>query len=113
MCYTLEDVVRGATDQKVKHETAIPAGTYPVLVDFSTRFQQLRPLYLNVPGFSNVRLHFGKESANTSGCTLVGMSKAKNFIGESRKAYALVFPLIKAAYDAKQKITIQFLDVRS
>lgn len=54
--YTLEDKVR---DIKIKHETAIPAGTYQVIINKSERFKQLMPLLLNVPNFEGVRIHKG------------------------------------------------------
>ena len=109
-CYVLEDKVRGAQEPKIYGKTAIPAGTYQVIVNMSNRFGVLMPLYLDVQGFSGVRLHYGNSDVDTDGCSLVGMTKSHDFIGESRKAYALVFPVIKKAYDAKQKITITFRD---
>lgn len=54
--YTLEDKVR---DIKIKHETAIPSGTYQVIINKSERFKQLMPLLLNVPNFEGVRIHKG------------------------------------------------------
>ena len=47
--YTLEDMYR---DKKIKGVTAIPYGTYEVIINFSNRFQKPMPLLLNVPNFS-------------------------------------------------------------
>lgn len=69
VCYTLEDVVRSGP--KVPGETAIPAGTYPLLITYSNRFKRLLPLVDNVPGFAGIRMHGGNTSANTEGCLLV------------------------------------------
>ena len=111
-CYTLEDRVRGPKEPKVYGETAIPAGTYGVIVNHSVRFNQRMMLYLNVPGFDGVRLHAGNSDRDSTGCTLVGLTKSKDFIGESRAAYAKVFPLVRDAYDANHKVTITFIDQR-
>lgn len=111
-CYTLEDKVRAKGEAKVYGETAIPAGTYQVIVNQSTRFKQRMPLYLAVPGFEGVRLHSGNTDADTHGCTLVGLTKSKDFVGQSRDAFAIVFPLIRDAYDANRKVSITFIDQR-
>lgn len=98
-CFTLEDKVR---DVKIKNVTAIPAGRYKVVVDFSNRFQQLMPLLLNVPNYLGVRIHTGNYSKDTEGCILVGNTKAVNFIGNSKKAYAKLLTTITKALKTEQ-----------
>lgn len=85
VCYTLEDRIR---EVKVMHETAIPAGRYEVILSFSNRFKKIMPLLLNVPGFEGIRIHSGNTSADSSGCILLGKSYAKDFVSNSRDAYA-------------------------
>jgi hypothetical protein len=97
-CFTLEDRVR-ALGVKVPDETAIPAGRYRVIVDFSNRFQRRMPLLLEVPMFTGIRIHPGNTDRNTEGCILVGESRAPDWIGGSRAAFAALFPLIDAAED--------------
>lgn len=101
-CYTLEDVERPV---KIKAETAIPKGTYKVIINMSNRFKRLMPLLLNVPNFEGVRIHAGNSNHDTEGCILVGQSRNKNYIGQSRKAYSKLFKKMQAA----ENITLTIL----
>jgi hypothetical protein len=83
-CWTLEDLVRA---QKIKHQTAIPAGTYRVRLSRSQRFKEIMPEVLDVPGFSGIRIHPGSTAANTSGCILVGLNRQGDRITDSRTVY--------------------------
>lgn len=102
-CYTLEDKVRPV---KIKGETAIPAGQYEIVINFSQRFQKPLPLLLNVPNFEGVRIHPGNIPANTEGCILVGETKGIDHIGQSRIAFARLFEKMKTAAET-QKIFIE------
>ena len=102
-CFTLEDAVRPV---KIKGLTAIPAGVYEVVVNFSQRFQRPLPLLLNVPNFDGVRLHAGNTDADTEGCLLVGKTKGADFIGASRAAFDAVFAKIQRA-TAREKVFIE------
>lgn len=95
-CYTLEDKDRGLTDamsvteienRKVYGATAIPIGKYEVVLSYSERFKQVMPLLLNVKGFDGIRCHAGNYAENTLGCLLLGQTKGKDFIGQSKVAY--------------------------
>ena len=102
-CYTLEDVVREGA--KVDGQTAIPAGTYDVIIDDSTRFGRPMPHILNVPNFKGVRIHSGNTSKDTEGCILLGASYAgKDFIGNSKNSFDIFFEKLKAAKTATIKI---------
>ena len=96
-CYTLEDKVRPV---KIKGRTAIPAGRYEVIINFSQRFQRPLPLLLRVPNFEGVRIHPGNTAANTEGCILVGDTKSENFIGQSRVAFERLFDKLKASSES-------------
>jgi hypothetical protein len=98
-CYTLEDKVRPV---KIKGKTAIPAGRYEVIINYSQRFNRPLPLFLNVPNFEGVRIHSGNTAADTEGCILVGMTKEEEFIGQSKVAFERLFPKLKAASDTEK-----------
>lgn len=107
ICYTLEDVVR-ADGVKVFGQTAIPYGTYSVVVSYSPRFDRQLPLISNVPGFSGIRIHSGNKSEDTEGCVLVGMSynpDNPDYIMDSRTALTTVLGKMKYQKDISIEIT--------
>lgn len=91
-CDVLEDAVRPV---KIKHETAIPTGTYQVVITLSARFKKLMPLLLNVPQFEGIRIHSGNTKEDTSGCLLVGENKEKGKVVNSRITFVKLFALIQ------------------
>ena len=101
-CFTLEDPER---DVKIKGETAIPKGTYKVIINKSNRFKRLLPLLLNVPNFEGVRIHSGNSNHDTEGCILVGKTRGVDFIGQSRKAFDKLFSKMQKAKDISITIT--------
>lgn len=104
-CYTLEDVER---QEKVFGKTAIPKGTYEVIMTMSNRFKKMMPLLLNVEGFTGVRIHSGNKAEDTEGCILLGQTRSIDFIGNSRKAIEKFYPKIKNALkQGKVTITIE------
>lgn len=103
-CWTLEDVVRYGP--KVPGQTAIPAGTYRVIVTPSPRFKRPLPLLLDVPGFDGVRIHPGNTAEQTEGCILVGMKRDKDIVLESRIAFDKLFQLLDGAATAGDQISI-------
>ena len=104
-CYTLEDVVR-PKGEKVNGQTAIPTGTYSVIIDHSNRFNCDMPHILNVPGFEGIRIHKGNTSADTEGCILLGTTWAgKDFIGNSKFAFDPLFEKMKLEKEIEITIT--------
>lgn len=99
-CYTIEDVER---EVKVPGKTAIPKGTYKVIINDSVRFKRKLPLLLDVPNFVGVRIHSGNTAADTEGCIIVGRTLGNNFVGESRLAFTALFNKMLLA---KEPITI-------
>lgn len=110
-CYTLEDVVR-KDGTKVDGQTAIPAGTYQVIIDDSTRFKRPMPHILRVPNFDGVRIHSGNTDADTEGCILLGTTvENEDLISGSKDAFNRFFPKLKTALDAGEQVHIFVHDV--
>jgi len=105
LCYVLEDKVREVDDKPVKewkvaNVTAIPKGTYKLIINMSARFKKELPLLLDVPGFAGVRIHSGNTSKDTEGCLILGTTWAGgDFVGGSKIAFDKVFSLLKTGKD--------------
>jgi hypothetical protein len=101
-CFTLEDVVREIRGipverWKIPGRTAIPAGTYPVIINHSAHFGRDLPLLLDVPGFEGVRIHTGNSGNDTEGCILVGWAVNGETITGSHRAFDPLFEKLKSA----------------
>jgi hypothetical protein len=105
-CYTLERTIRKDVASLNGQKAAIPEGTYKLIIDFSTRFQNNMPHILDVPGYDGIRIHSGNTSKDTEGCILVGNSRMDDFVGESHIAFDKFFDLLKSEL-AKGEVLIQ------
>ena len=111
-CFILEDKVREpitwskVSDWKVQNITAIPRGTYKVIIDFSNHFGKNMLHILDVPGFEGVRIHSGNTDADTEGCLIVGKTRKDDFVGESRVALTALFPKVKEALDLGDSVKL-------
>ena len=98
-CFSLEDKVRQG--EKVNGQTAIPNGTYSVIIDVSIRFGKQLPHILDVPNFTGVRIHPGNTSKDTEGCILLGQNwTGGDFISNSKVAFESFFAKLKEAKTA-------------
>lgn len=104
---TLEDRVR-LEGEKVYGKTAIPEGTYEMVLSYSPRFKKILPEILNVPNFTGIRIHCGNSSADSSGCILVGTwdGEKEDWISDSKIAFNKLMSLLEEATNNKEKITI-------
>ena len=128
-CDTLEDKDRGLKDSmaleeikkiKVKNETAIPAGTYQVSMNIvSPKYSNYAkyswakdiegkvPRLLDVKGFDGILIHpSGNKNSDTSGCLLVGFNTVKGQVTSSQETFKKLYPVLQAASDKGEKITI-------
>ena len=97
ICDTLEPTWRDykGGEMKIPKKSAIPEGTYRVVVTKSQRFQKYLPLLVGIPGFEGVRIHAGNTSRDTEGCILVGQNLQVGKVLWSRIALEKLMELIK------------------
>lgn len=81
-------------EKKVYAQTAIPSGTYKIILNWSNRFQRIMPLLLDVTGFEGIRIHNGTTAANTAGCILVGENSIVGQLTESREIFYRLFNIL-------------------
>lgn len=107
-CHTLEDIDRylEAGGTKIPHDTAIPLGTYPVIIDLSTRFGRAMLHVLNVPQFAGIRIHAGNTTADTEGCILVGEDIDRDVLVRSKAALEPLFHEVSAAIDRGETVEL-------
>ena len=103
--YTLEDRVR-PLGEKVYGETAIPAGEYKLIVNWSERFGRMMPLLLDVPDFTGIRMHGGNRPKDTLGCILVAENRVNKWLVWKSKEKELTSILQKS----KEEHTIEIID---
>lgn len=105
---TLEDPVRDLTkEKKIAGNTAIPAGTYEIVVNVSPKFKRLLPRLLNVPHFDGILIHRGNTAADTAGCILVGENKAKGMVLNSTPYEKRLVEMTLEAQSSCEDITIE------
>ena len=124
LCYSLEDEYR---NDKVMHETRVPAGTYQIQLrkvgGFNARYAKKYGDFhkgmlhvQDVPGFEYILIHTGNTDEHTSGCLIVGDSQENNqllkngFIGKSVQAYKRIYTPIAEALENGEEVTITYVD---
>ena len=97
ICDTLEPTWRNykGGELKVPRKSAVPEGTYPVVVTKSKKFGKYLPLLVGVPGFEGVRIHSGNTVNDTEGCILVGQNLIKGKVLLSRLTLEKLMRLIE------------------
>ena len=110
-CNTLEDVVRDLTKEaKVPDKTAIPAGTYKVIFNWSPKFGRNLPRLLNVPHFDGILIHPGNTADDSAGCILVGKNTEVGRLTESRYTSDKLNVLIEDAQRHGEEIIIEIVE---
>jgi uroporphyrinogen-III synthase len=107
--YSLEDVDRQLETggKKIKAQTAIPRGTYAVVIDFSNRFQKQMMHVLNVPQFEGIRIHAGNTDKDTEGCILLGKVRSDNAVFNSREAVNALFDKVQQALASGSTVSLE------
>lgn len=114
-CDTVEDKDRGLKKSdslskiaktKVYGKTAIPKGTYRVILSWSRAFKQIMPEILDVPGFSGIRIHSGNSADDSLGCVIVGENKVVGKVINSRATYQRILAKLKHAEECGEDFTI-------
>ena len=97
ICDTLEPTWRNykGGELKVPRKSAVPEGTYPVVITKSWKFGKYLPLLVGVPGFEGIRIHSGNTSKDTEGCILVGQNLEKGKVLMSRITLERLMKLIE------------------
>lgn len=110
-CNTLEDVVRDLDKEKeIPGKTAIPAGTYKVIYNWSPKFGRNLPRLLNVPHFEGILIHPGNTADDSAGCILVGNNTAVGRLTNSRDTSDCLNVLIEDAQRNREEITIEIIE---
>ena len=109
-CNTLEDVVRDLPkEKKVYGKTAIPAGTYKVVYNWSPKFSRNLPRLLDVPYFDGILIHPGNTAVDSAGCILVGKNTSVGRLSESRYTSDRLNVIIEDAQRNGEEITIEIV----
>lgn len=97
ICDTLEPTWRNykGGELKVPRKSAVPEGTYPVVITKSKKFGKYLPLLVGVHGFEGVRIHSGNTVNDTEGCILVGQNLIKGKVLLSRLTLEKLMRLIE------------------
>ena len=119
LCDTLEDKDRGLRQDmslsqikklKVYGQTAIPIGRYKVKMTWWAKYRKYYPELCNVPGYTSILIHGGKNAAATLGCVLVGENKIKGGLVNSGKYVEELRQKITAEIKAGRDVWITIID---
>lgn len=127
-CETVEDADRGLDSsmdvltilaKKQPGITAIPTGTYKVILTVSTKFKKkswaakyggLVPELVGVRGYSGVRIHPANYATELEGCIAPGENKVKGGVVNSVNRYLeLMQKYIFPAWTRKEDIIIEIV----
>jgi hypothetical protein len=110
-CNTLEDRLRDLpAEKKIPERTAIPAGKYKVIYNWSPKFGRNLPRLLNVPYFDGILIHPGSTADDSAGCILVGKNTEVGRLTESRYTSDRLNVLIEDAQRKGEEITIEIIN---
>lgn len=103
-CYSLE-----------RQDVMIATGEYEIAMTVSGRakagtlwspFPPILPELLHVPGRTAIRIHAGNTIEDTEGCIIIGLSRTRQIVHESRKALMELMRMMQG----QAHVTIEILD---
>ena len=103
---------------QIPFKTAIPAGIYRLELVWSEKFQQYVLELKDVPYRSHILIHPGNTfPEDTSGCLCPGLTRAENYVGQSRVAYNRVLEiagpkLMPTNWQKQEKLNIKIEELR-
>lgn len=126
-CDTIEDKVRDLNkdgdlndvgEGKIPSLTAIPYGTYEIILKIQSPKYSLRtnyswckgylPRLINVPHFEGILIHAGNKAEDSAGCIIVGENKVKGQVINSMATLKRLYcSILKEASDRNEKIWIK------
>lgn len=117
-CDTLEDRVRDFNhdgdlldtgESKIYGETAIPYGTYKVLMNVvSPKYKDRKqyafcggrlPRLSDVKHFEGILIHIGNTAADSHGCILVGRNTVKGMVTQSTETFKKLYKILEKAQE--------------
>lgn len=125
-CDTIEDKDRGLDQSmseanikklKVYKQTAIPTGTYEIVMNIVSGTFSKKENYKNlcggkvprlkyVKGFSGILIHSGTDQNSSAGCIIVGQNKQVGKVINSWDTFKKLYTRLKSASDKGETITI-------
>lgn len=125
-CDTIEDKDRGLDDSmsvanirnlKVYKETAIPTGTYDIVMNVTSGTFVKKEAYKKlcggrvprlkyVKGFSGILIHSGVDEKSSAGCIIVGQNKVVGKVINSWETFKALYSKLKTADNNSESITI-------
>jgi hypothetical protein len=120
-CWGVEDEFR-PINQKVKGETRVPEGEYPVVfrkegshhASYQAKFgaAHFGMLHIiDVPNFQYILIHIGNTEKDTDGCLLIGSTPNIDCtVSASTEAYKRFYQTVSQALLKNEKVTIQYIN---
>lgn len=114
-CDTLEDIVRDYNkdgdlqepgETKVYGETAIPYGTYTIIITKHLKWGIDVPYLTDVKEFTGILIHMGKDKSSTYGCIIVGFNTIKGQLTDSNNTFKKLMGLFKQHPQKTYKIEV-------
>lgn len=94
--------------RKIYGKTAVPTGTYKVIMSYSNKFKKYLPEVLDIKGFAGVRFHSGNTEKDTLACCLPGQNTQKGMVTNSRYYTDTLCSMIDAALKKKEEVTVEY-----